>query len=698
MTQPPASILSRFHAGRTLWHSHLALGLRALRRDPLFTAINLFGLAIGLAGCLMIILFIRFELSFDAWLPDAERLYQVQRIETAGTHSGRRYAQSSFVAAEAMPAQFPEIEAATALIGANGVFRKDGQPLQIDDVYATDADFLEVMRLPLVAGDPATALDEVDTIVLGETAARRLFGRTDVVGRTVARVSTDGDRPVRVTGVMRDLPSNSHLRIAALYRPNLAAITIGQEGFSHWNWVSSWVYVRLRRGADPAALHRRMAPVLRRIVPRTQQDVSARDGLGFTQELMNVRAINTGEIDSGAMQPGTPRKTLVTFGIVAAFLLFVACVNFTNLATARASRRAREVGLRKTLGATRAQLIGQFLLEALVTVSAAGLLALALVELCMPWLNGLIDADIAIRYFGADGILLPLVGLLLCVALLGGVYPALFLSRYRPALVLKAGPGGAEAPGAGRLRVALVVVQFAVSIALIICTAIIYAQTLHARSTDPGYRVPGLLFALYPDRIGDRTRIETFMRRVETIPGVTSVARVAATPNPETTSVGTFRAPGAPESVGLQIVMIDGDAFRTLGMRLLAGRGVTEAREADLGAPLFREDPERDRLVEVRGLNVVVDESAARLLGFADPQTAVGRTINRDSDDGRPVAPWTIVGIVNDARFESARFESLPKLYYVAPTGQFSLAVRYEGARGADVMAAVQELWKTSVD
>ncbi|MGZ8349411.1 MAG: FtsX-like permease family protein, partial [Allosphingosinicella sp.] len=223
-------------------------------------------------------------------------------------------------------------------------------------------------------------------------------------------------------------------------------------------------------------------------------------------------------------------------------------------------------------------------------------------------------------------------------------------------------------------------------------------QTLHARSTDPGYRVPGLLFALYPDRIGDRTRIETFMRRVEGIAGVTSVARVAATPNPETTSVGTFRAPGAPESVGLQIVMIDGDAFRTLGMRLLAGRGVTEAREADLGAPLFREDPERDRLVEVRGLNVVVDESATRLLGFADPQTAVGRTINRDSDDGRPVAPWTIVGIVNDARFESARFESLPKLYYVAPTGQFSLAVRYEGARGADVMAAVQELWKTSVD
>ena len=679
-----------------MWRNYLTVGVRALSRDRLFAAINLFGLAVGLAGCMMIILFIRYELSFDAWLPDADRTYQVQRIETAGTSAGLRYGQTAVVAAAVMPPQFPEIEAATGLVGMGGVFRRDGELVEIDDVQGTDANFLDVLQLPLAAGNPETALAEVGNLVLTETTARRLFGRTDVVGRTAIRVTSDGDVPARVTAVLRDLPANSHLRIAALYRPNLSRAS-GTEHFTKWNWVSGWAYVRLRPGADPETLNRRMRSVLQRIVPASERDDSASDGLGFTQELMNVRALNTADIDSGTMRLGTPMKTLVTFGIVAAFLLLVACVNFTNLATARASRRAREVALRKTLGAKRSQLVVQFLTESFVTVAAAALAAVALVELALPFLNSLIDGDIRVHYLGQGGILLPLAVLLLLVGLLGGLYPAFYLSRYRPALVLKANRAGAEAPGTGRLRLALVVLQFAVSIALIICTAIIYAQTLYARSTDPGYRVPGLLFIAYPELIGDRAQIETYMRRLEAVPGVASVARSGITPNPDTTSIATFRGPGATDSVGLQIVMIDGQAFETLGMRLLAGRAVTERREADLGAPMFNTDPERDRLVEERGLNVVVDESAARLLGYPDPQAAVGRQIRRDTSDDRIVAPYTIVGVVNDARFESARFESLPRIYYVSPTGQLSLAVRFDTARAASVMSAAEALWKSSV-
>ncbi|HWT12918.1 MAG TPA: ABC transporter permease [Allosphingosinicella sp.] len=680
-----------------MWRNYLTTGIRSLRRDPLFTAINLVGLAVGLAGCLLIVLFIRYELSFDEWLPGADRLYQVQRIETTGTNVGTRYAQTAFVAAAAMPPQFPEIEATTGLVSVSGIFRKGGELVEIDDVYGTDANFLDVLRLPLVSGDPSAALSQVGNLVLTETAARRLFGRTDVVGRTVTRVGSDGDVAVRVTGVLRDLPANSHLRIAALYRPNVSRPT-GTEVYTKWNWVSGWVYARLRPDADPAAVNRRMAATLRRVVPANERDDSARDGLGFTQELMNVAAINTASIDSGTFRLGTPLKTLVTFGIVAAFLLVVACVNFTNLATARASRRAREVALRKTLGATRGQLIAQFLTESFVIVLAAALIALALAELALPFLNDMIRGDIEVRYLGEGGVLPPLLLLLLLVGLLGGLYPAFFLSRYRPSVVLKANRSGAEAPGTARLRIALVVLQFAVSIALIICTAIIYAQTLYARSQDPGYRVPGLLFVLYPELIGDRSQVETFMRRLEAIPGVTSVARVGVTPNSETTSVGTFRAPGATESVGLQIVTIDGNAFPTLGMRVIAGRAVSEQREADLGAPMFNADPERDRLIEQRGLNVVVDEAAARLLGFRDARSAVGRQVGRDSDDDRPVAPYTIVGVVNDARFESARFDSVPKIYYVAPTGQLSLAVRFEPGRAAAVMAAAEALWKSSVN
>jgi putative ABC transport system permease protein len=677
--------------------SHLTVGFRSLRRDPMFTAINLFGLAVGLAGCLLIILFIRHERSFDDWLTDADRIYQVHRVETTGTNAGNRYGQTSFVAATALPPQFPEIEAATGLTGMSGTFRRNGEPIEIEDVYATDGNFLKVIQLPLVAGDPATALAQVDSIVLSESTARRLFGRTDVLGRTVTRIGLTADRPARVTGVMRDLPANTHLRIAALIRPNLTTLSY-TEAFTEWNWVSAFVYVRLRPGVDPAALEQRMVPALQRLVPQNLRDPSARDGLGFTQALMPLRDINTADIESGVMRPGTPAKTLLTFGIVAAFLLLVACVNFTNLATARASRRAREVALRKTLGATRAQLVFQFLIEAFVIVTVAGMIALALVELAMPMLNGLIDERIVVSYFGANGILLPLVAVLVLVALLGGIYPALFLSRYRPALVLKANQSGAEAPGTGRLRIALVVLQFAVSIALIICTAIIHAQTVFARSTDPGYDVPGLLYVQYPELIGDRPQVEGFMRRLEAIPGVRSVARVGVTPDSSSTSTTYFRVPGAPDTVTLQIIPIDGDAFETLGMSLLAGRTVTHEREADVGAPMYNQDPERGRLVRERGLNVVIDERAIRALGFADSQSAVGRQIGReDSESGEGSAPYTIVGVVNDARFESARFESQPKLYFIAPTSHLSLAVRFDAGRAASVMAAVESAWRSAV-
>ncbi|HYD14549.1 MAG TPA: ABC transporter permease [Allosphingosinicella sp.] len=681
-----------------IWRNYMTVAWRAMQRDPLFTIINLFGLAVGLAGCLLIVLFIRYELSFDDWLPDGDRVYQLQRISTSGTESGQRTAQTSFVAATAMPPQFPEIEKATGLIGTGGIFRRDGELVELDDVYITDANFLDVLKLPLIAGDPATALAEPGSIVLTESSARQLLGRTDVLGATVNRVITGGDRPVRVTGVLRDLPANSHLRIAALYRPGIALTGPGYERYTQWDWVSAWVYVRLRPGATVEAITRRMPATLQRVVPASQRNRSASDGLGFTQDLFNIREINTGPIDSGTMRAGTSMKTLVTFGIVAAFLLIVACVNFTNLATARASRRAREVGLRKTLGATRLQLVVQFLAEAFAIVIVAGLLALALTELALPFLNGLLGEPIAMHYVGPHGILLPLGLLLALVGVLSGAYPAFFLSRYRPSQVLKANQGSADTPGAGRLRTGLVVIQFAVSIALIICTAIIYAQTLYARSLDPGYRVSGLLFVEDPGWLGERQQIETFMRRVAAIPGVTSVARVGITPNPGTTSGFTVRAQGAPTAVNLQIVDIDGNAFSTLGMRLLAGRSVTDEREMDVGAPRFNSDPERDRLIEQRGLNVVVDESAARTLGYSDPQAAIGRQIIPQPGDGHAVAPYTIVGVVNDARFASARFEARPNIYYVSPAGHLSLAVRFEGANGARVMSAIETLWKASVN
>ena len=623
----------------------------------------------------------------------------MQRIETAGTTAGRRYAQTSFVAAEAMPRQFPEIEAATGLISSGGTFRKDGEPITIEDVYFTDGNFLDVIRLPMVAGDPATALDAVDSVVLTETTARRLFGRTDVLGRTVTRIAGSGDKVARVTGILRDLPANSHLRVAALYRPNLASSTSGNEAFTQWNWVAGWVYVRLRPGVDPAAMHRRMNVALRRLVPSAQRDASAPDGLGFTQELMNIRAINTGAIDAATMRLGTPMKTLVTFGIVAAFLLVVACVNFTNLATARASRRAREVGLRKTLGASRGQLIAQFLIEAVVVVAAAGLLAIALVELALPWLNAQIDGGISVRYFGADGIILPLAGLLAIVGIMGGVYPAFFLSRYRPALVLKANQSAADTPGAGRLRTGLVVLQFAVSIALIICTAIIYAQTLVralGRSRLPGAR-PAVRQLSRADR---RPRADRDLHA----PG-------RRRPRRDLGGAGRHHARPRHHD-GLDLARAGGAGQRQPPAHRHRRQCVPHARHARPRRP-DGDRPARDG----RRRPAVRPRSGARADGrTARPQRGGGRERRpasrlcqpagggRPADRQRQVRRSGSSSPIRSSAWSTTRASlrrasrASPKSITSRPSYHSTLAVRFEGVSGASVMPAIEALWKSSVN
>jgi putative ABC transport system permease protein len=248
------------------------------------------------------------------------------------------------------------------------------------------------------------------------------------------------------------------------------------------------VWARLKPGSDPAVIQAALPAWEKRNIP-DQNAGDARFNAGDNQDwkLVRVRDIHLGEGQVGEMAPGNDRRTILTFAIIALLILGMAVVNFTNLATARASQRAREVALRKVLGANRKQLIVQFIGESVMVAVLAMFIALTLVEVAMPAFSNFLDADIKVRYFGANGIVLPVLVLVLAVGVLGGLYPAAFLSRFQPATVLKANRSSAETPGTGRLRNALVVGQFAVSIGLIICTAVIYGQTVYARTDDPGY-------------------------------------------------------------------------------------------------------------------------------------------------------------------------------------------------------------------
>ena len=399
-----------------------------------------------------------------------------------------------YAAGKSLRDSFPQIEREVYVSNNDPVFYKDGQATSTEDYLWVDSNFLEVMPLPMVRGD-VSALSQVNSAIITQSEARRRFGTDDVVGRTMTLITRGVARDFRITGVLRDLPRNSHLRVNSLIRIDYVAYSSDQPDIlTCWGCQNGWVYVKLRPGADVNDIRRGLQAWEDRAIP-DENAGEARFNAGDEQDwhVVNVEDVHLGRAQAAAMAPGNDRTTIVTFAIVALLILGMAVVNFTNLATARASQRAREVALRKALGATRKQLVVQFVGESIIVAVVAMLIALALVELLMPAFAAFLDADIAVRYFSAGGIFLPVLALVLIVGILGGLYPAFFLSRFEPASVLKANKSSSETPGTGMLRNVLVVAQFAVSIALIICTVVVYGQTVYARTVDPGYNRSNIL-------------------------------------------------------------------------------------------------------------------------------------------------------------------------------------------------------------
>ncbi|TFI59422.1 FtsX-like permease family protein [Sphingomonas parva] len=680
-----------------MWRNYLTVGVRALSKNRTYAFINIIGLAIGMAACLMILLSVRYERSYDAWLPNAEQVYQVQTtFRDPDTGERDDLQMSPYVTGRTLTKDFPQIARQVYALGASPVVLRGGQAIPIEDAIQVDNLFFDVLPLPLVKGDPKTALRNVGSVVLSESEARRLFGAEDPIGRTLTLVNGSDKADHRVTGIMRDLPRNSHLRftLVARFDPQTAFAT--NPGFlSQWGTMGGWNYVVLRDGADVDAIRAALPQWEKRNIPDQRfGDRTVNQGDVGDWDLVPVRDVHLGRAQGGAMTAGNDHRSIATFAVVAVLILAMACVNFTNLATARASQRAREVALRKVLGATRRQLISQFIAESVLVAGLAMLLSLTLVELLLPLLAHFLDADLTMRYFGADGMLLPILLLVLLVGAAGGVYPAFYLSRFQPAQVLKANKSTAEAEGSGRLRSVLVVGQFAVSIALIICTAVVYGQTVHARTADPGYARQGLLQV----DIGARPvpgGSETLAREVARLEGVTGVGRTAIGIATRSQNNNGARIPGRQEPINLGSYTIDDGFFRTMGMKIVAGRGLDHGRQLDVDPRPWQPTLEDDRALVARGVNVVVNELAARRLGYRTPADAIGAQFGISiAAEEAGLVPMTVVGVVKDSRLRSIREPIEPLVFRLSERGFNALVVRYDSHDPAAVRDRVEAVWK----
>ena len=685
-----------------MWRNYMTVGVRALAKNRAYAAINIAGLALGIAACLLILGFVRYEFSYDSWLPNADRTYELQDFYHATKEGGEemKLQVTSIASGLALKKDFPQVEQAIYVKGTNAVVIKDGQPSTIEDGLFSDGPLFTMLQVPFIYGDPVHALDDPHALALNETEAKKLFGAGNPIGQTVTLAAGDMMTDYRVTGVYRDLPKNTSLAM------NMVARFDPQSFFARvptmmtsWNSEGGNYFVRLRPGTDVNAINAALPAWEKRNIP-DEDDGTRKTNAGDNQDwkLVNVRDIHLGEAQMAGMRPGNDRGTIITFAIIALLILGMACVNFTNLATARATQRAREVALRKVLGATRQQLITQFIGESILLAAIAMLVALALVELTLPGLNAFLKADIALHYFALDGLLLPVIGLTLLVGLAGGVYPALVLSRFEPARVLKANKSAADAEGSGRLRNILVVGQFAVSIGLIICTSIVYAQTVYARTSDAGYKRDGLI------QIGNISRpqvervVRSLMEEIRRVPGVTTVARSSISVNPGNNSVTSVNLPGSSNPVALGVYGADPHFFKAMGMRLIAGRTFSENQPRDDATTPQPAVPEAERALVQRGVNIILSEEGARRLGFVDPQTALGKTIMASltlPEYGQ--VPATVIGIVSDVRYRSVREPLQPIFYFYQTNGYFSMAVRFQGVAPKAVYDRIETIWKHQV-
>ena len=585
------------------------------------------------------------------------------RIEVSLVLPGRDPLLSAtipFLMPAEMRAQIPEVTAMTRL-NAKSITLMAGDRQFLERVSAVDPDFFRIIKLPLIQGDPTRVFADPQSLVLSQSAARKYFGDADPIGKIITTTTscdpsdttcTSRTVSLKVTGVMRDIPYNSQLR-DDIFLPNTSIADANSQAAKHsWHTENGYGYVRLAPGTDPKTVIAKMAPLLDRAITGelNASGVTLNGSQAYGVHLTPFRDVHlNSQRWRGNEKPAGSWTMLYGVGIVGALILLVACFNFMNLATARALLRAREIALRKTHGANRGQLIFQFLGEAVLMALLSLVLALALVEVLEPAFSNLLDHPVGLDYARDWPLLLIILGVTVAAGVISGSYPALVLSGFRPALVLRANNAGQA--GSGRLRSSLVVLQFAVSIALGIAATVVFSQIDFARHVDLGFRKDNVLVV---NGMGLLTMDgqQSFIQRLRSNPDIVDVAMTAALPFNTDRWSGTMKLAGHPEFVDLNVRIFGANTVQMLGLKLVAGRLLSDKRAQD--------QVDASQGLADDGHNVLIDESGAARLGLS-PQQALGRIVM----DGE--THLQIVGVLADAKFDGAREPPRPSIYLYDP-------------------------------
>jgi putative ABC transport system permease protein len=671
---------------------YLQMALRGLVRHKLYSFINVLGLSVALTCVIFVVLFARHELSYDRWIPGTENLYRVESTLRMPGKAPLNSAGSSYPVGIAMRDQIPGVTGMTHISpGSLTVVQGDRQFLETEADFV-DPNFFTLIRLPFVEGDPRSALSQPESVVLSESAAKRYFGNTDPMGRTLITPfeACPNNGPacagktvlLRVTGVVRDLPQNTQLTgnvfipSTSQSDPDVASVVSGM-----WFYMPTYTYITLAPGANPAAILATTPGILDRDMTGTMREsgLAARGSQVYAIHLTPFTEVHLGSSRwPGGMTPPGSWETVYGAIVIGILILLVACFNFINLATARATLRAREIGLRKTLGGTRRQLTVQFLAEALLLALLSLACAVAAAEILLPAFNGFLQQWMVLDYLRDWRLDLMIIGIAVVAGLVSGIYPALVLSSLRPVAAWQAHGGGLKR--SGRLRDALVLMQFAVSIGLGIAAIVVFRQVDYARNLDLGFN-PDNVVVLEGNDLGDQQE-QALAEALRANPGVSQVGLSAFLPFGTGVLTARVQVPGQPSVMALNLLPIDPGYVRTYGMALLAGRMLSTARGDDRFSNRGESNTGRD---------ILVNAAAARRLGFT-PQQAVGQTIsfNAIGDHVRV----HIVGVISDAKTQGALQPVAPTVYIYWPDYPMDFSVRLRPASMPQTLAFIDRTWR----
>lgn len=649
----------------------LKVAWRNMMRSKIFTLINVLGLAIGMAACILILLFVRDEMSYDGYHENSDNIYRVSR------EFFNRDGESSLHLGHCAPPYCPLlkedfdgtiVEAVRFRNGYRPLLTYEEKQFEEERFFWVDPEVFDIFSWKMIEGDPKEALAEPNKLVLTESAARKYFGDEDALGKTI-NYNNQGD--LLITGIIEDVPHNSHFQIDMLGSFATLENFLGRERMMQ-NWGSNnySTYLLLKEGYDPADLEAQFPDFLDRHMEIHNGTVMPHQWTAL--HLMPLKDIHLYSHLDSEIEANSDISMVYIFLIIALFVLVIACINFINLSTARSTKRAKEVGLRKVIGANRPILIRQFITESLLISLIALGVSVLLVEISLPFFNDFIERRLELNYFG-DGFSLPLLaGIALLSGLVAGSYPAFYLSSFKPITILRKN-SHTSSGGRSPLRNVLVVVQFTISIALIIGVGIVQQQLDFVRNKPLGFEKENLVVLPLSDEMYEN--YEQLKPRLLQKPGINQITIASRVPSGRLldSQGGTIEKDGEMQNISFRLadVHVGHDYLKTLKVPMIAGR--------DFDVKLASDSSEA----------FILNRAAIDRMGYKDPEEAVGSRMTYGGRTGR------VIGITEDFHFESLHQSIMPVVFVVTQGRAGSMVFRINENNRQDVLAYLEEEWKT---